>query len=118
MPDIHPDKVQIALFVSGRLDEAASDAVLQHIVECDACMELAEAAWQNQPVGTALQNVGRLDAEKARQMESRLLRRIHRSDLGGAVIGFGIGGFSNVLLALVRPFLTPSNSSRKGAEHD
>lgn len=118
MPDKHLDETQIARFVSGELNDAEMEAVLEHVVECDACMERADAAWQKQPVGAALRSAGHMDADKALQMEQKLLRRINRSNLGGAMVGFGVGGFSSVLLALVRPFLTRRNPPHKGTDHD
>lgn len=118
MADEHLSDATIEQFVAGELSEAEEEAALFHMADCDECMARADALWQTQPTAVALDHAIQLDEDKARQMESKLVRRINRSNLGNSVVQFGIGGFSNVMLAMIRPFLSQNKSRRKGEDHD
>lgn len=103
--DQHPDLPTLLQFVNGTLDGATTNQVMQHMAECDACLETVDRLWAEKPSALAVSADLDLDRQTARKIERKLLKRINRSNLGGSVVNFGIGGFANVLLAVIRPFL-------------
>jgi anti-sigma factor RsiW len=101
----HPDLPALRQFVNGTLDSATTIEVMQHMAECDACLEIVDRLWAEKPSALAVSADLDLDKQTARKIERKLLKRINRSNLGGSIVNFGIGGFANVLLAVIRPFL-------------
>jgi|GEM_PF-6398134 len=114
----HPDLPTLRKFVNGSLDSATTNQVMQHMAECDACLETVDRLWTEKPVAAAVSPVINLDKHTARTIERKLLKRINRSNLGGTVVNFGIGGFANVLLAVIRPFLGSVQHNHTTGEND
>lgn len=113
----HIDVQTLRRFVAGSLDNEATNRVMAHLAECDACLEMVDQLWTEKPT-TTVSKVADLDRRTARSIERRLLKRINRSNLGGTMVNFGIGGFANVLLAIIRPFLAKTQTNSTLGEHD
>ncbi len=109
-------------FVAGELDEAQTEAVLTRLAEDEASLEKVDALWQKQAAATAVFTIPTLEPERAQRLRQRLLRQIHRSNLGANVIKLGTQGFGSVAVSLLRPLLnTPTREHRhrrRGRTHD
>ena len=109
-------------FVAGELDEAQNEAVLTRLAEDEASLEKVDALWQAQSPGTAVFTIPPLEPERAQRLRQRLVRQIHRSNLGATVFKMGTQGFGSVAVSLLRPLLnTPTREQRhrrRGSSHD
>ncbi len=117
----HLDQSTLDKLTNGGLSDQEIDAILIDAADCDECMEKIDQMWQTTNIGLMMSRVSEPNAEQAQQMEDLLLRRIHRSNFGQSIVSFGLGGFSNVLMAFLRPFLSqnaPPTHRRGDTPHD
>lgn len=107
----HP--TNLAAFVSGRLNESDTQTVLDHLAECDHCLTAVDTLWPNldEQLGPALGPP--LPDERAAMLESRLVERMQRTNLGARILWFSTQGFVRVALAFLEPFLGKSQASRR-----
>lgn len=125
----HPE--DLLAFVSGQLTEAETEAVINHLAECDDCLETVDLLWNSQSAEVGPRSISSLDAITVQRLEQQLLRRIHRSNLAGRAVWLGTSGLVETYLTmlpplvetclvLLRPALNwqqPSNF-RKGSKND
>lgn len=113
----HYDPDTLQAFVKGRLSETETEAVVAHLADCDVCLAAVDQLWAEQPLATHAPFVRDFDPTAVKALENRLLNRLHRSNLGSRTIWLGTAGLINTLLAIVRPFFSSSQASkRKGSE--
>ncbi len=99
----HPQN--LLAFVNGQLSETETTTILSHLAQCDQCLATVDQLWAEHPVGLASRAVPELDPIAAKRLENRLVKRIHRSDLGGRVVWLGTVGLMNTHLVMFGPML-------------
>ena len=116
----HIDEKTLERYVAGQLSAAAADVVLSHLEACDACLERVEALWATTDIGAAVAEADEEpDHSQKDRMEHLLVNRIHRSNLGGKLVEVGLGGFLDVVMALLRPlFGAPPKKRVRGEGYD
>ncbi len=107
----HISQERLEQFVTGLLSEAEAEDVMSHLAECEQCLSLTDTLWTSQPVGRTLSESVDLDVTTAERLERRLVSRIHRSNLSGAVVRLGTQGFMSVALGLLRPLIVTRRRS-------
>ena len=108
----HWSNENLAAFVSGRLTEIETEAILTHLEECEHCLTIVDGLWEEGGWQDLDSNL-HLDKEAAARLEQKLYRRIHRSQLAGDVVALGTRGMLQTVFALMAPFvgmLSPSKS--------
>ena len=106
-------KALLRKFVAGELDEAQHEAVLAHLAEDDASLEIVDALWEEQASHTAVPKLPKLKPERASQIRRQLVHQIHRTTLTKNMIQMGTQGFSSVAGSLLRPLLSNNNHTRR-----
>lgn len=104
------DTEQLKKFVDGQLDATETEKVLNLLANSDEALEHVDRLWDAQYTQLSAKNI---TPQTAKKIEGRLMRQINRSNLGAAVAKMGIQGFAEVLLALVRPFIPKSHSTKE-----
>lgn len=94
----HPEN--LLAFVSGQLSEPEAEAVISHLAECDRCLTTVDDLWQDSLRHLTERPSPSLDQETAKRLEGRLLRQIHRTDLGGRAVWLGTAGLLDTTLTL------------------
>ena len=125
----HPDN--LTEFVEGFLSNDEANQIINHLGECDECLSIVDTLWKNRSPDTNEPDIPSLDHLALARVEGRVLRQIHRSDLGGRAIWFGTTGLVDTYLkmlpsmgmtclAMLRPFLALGESARvkKDIRHD
>lgn len=107
----HP--TNLPAFVAGRLNEQESQAILDHLAICDACLTAVDELWPalDQEMVPALGPD--LPDDRAAALESRLVSRMHRSNLAARVLWFSTQGVAQVALAFLEPFLGSNQARRR-----
>ncbi|MCB0154733.1 MAG: zf-HC2 domain-containing protein [Anaerolineae bacterium] len=99
----HPE--DLLAFVSGQLTEAETEAVINHLVECDDCLEAVDLLWNSQSAEAGPGSISSLDAATVQRLEQQLLRRIHRSNLAGRAVWLGTSGLMETYLTMLPPLV-------------
>lgn len=101
--------------MTGQLNEQETEQLLELIEQSDENLETADAVWAEHLA--TLNNAPALKSQDTQRLAQLLARRIHRSDLSGQIVKIGTQGFTQVALALLRPFFggTPW---QKGQQED
>jgi hypothetical protein len=102
-------------FVAGESSEAESEEIMTHFAHCEECMSLADELWVREPMGTTVSEIAGLDGQTADRLQRELVKRLHRSNLSGAVFTLGTQGFFSVAMALLHPLMSnrPRNRNRR-----
>jgi hypothetical protein len=90
----HLQPEEIESYLRGTLDEIENEAIIQHLGECQECLEEVEQLWNEN------ETIGRIDNEK---MKGQLLKKIHRTNLVGNFIKLSIRGFLFTAIGLLFP---------------
>ncbi|MEM7119459.1 MAG: zf-HC2 domain-containing protein [Chloroflexota bacterium] len=116
----HIDERTLERYVAGQLSAAAADVVLSHLEACDDCLERVEALWATTDIGAAVaEATEEPNRSQKDKMEHLIVNRIHRSNLGGKLVEVGLGGFLDVVMALLRPlFGAPPKKRVRGEGYD
>lgn len=106
----HPD---LNLYLNGTLTPDESTDVETHLESCDECLALLDDIWGIRLTKAVDLEEPAMPDSTARAIENRLLNQIHRSDLGGQAIQLGTRGFFQVLLAIIKPFLSFTSAHKQ-----
>ena len=103
MSDNHLSQERIQSYIQFELSEDENELIVAHLSECDACLSLVDAEWEDdfQPV-SSLTNF---------RLKKRLMSRINRSNLAGNLIGLGMKGFLGTVIGVLAPFLNVNSAN-------
>ena len=94
----HPNNLDD--FVAGNLDEAETNHIIEHIGQCDHCLQRVDTLWAATSPSTS-DTVPDLDTTTARRLESRLFRQLHVSELAGRSVWLGTSGLLDTYLTML-----------------
>lgn len=106
---------RLQALVEGQLTAEEADELLNTISESDEWLQTADALWAENMA--RLEDVPALPYAQASELEKRISNRIHRTDLTGQIMRFGMHGFALVAVALLRPFLNRSAATKNRSTH-
>lgn len=101
----HPSAKQLTKLVRGNLEGDEAEAVVRHLGECAACLDLSEALWPGVGLLADDGQEPQMTAESHSKIEDGLFRRIHLAATGSELAWLVTGGFMSVILLLLRPLL-------------
>lgn len=90
----HLQPGEIKSYVNGELGEIEIERVIEHVSNCEICLELVDLAWGNLELSESV------DSSK---IKMRLMRKIHRTNLIGHFIRLSGKGFLVTFLGLLYP---------------
>ena len=91
----HLQPGEIEFYLKGMVDEIEEERVIQHLGECEICLEEVERLWNE------IEGIGSLDHERIKE---QLLKKINRTNLMGHFIRLNIKGFLYMITGLLYPF--------------
>lgn len=100
----HYHRDELEAYFAGRSGEPESQAVLEHLAKCGACMDLSQRVWDGlSPLqnGWPAPEPG-FEPERGR-LERRVLRRLHRSGLIADSLSCLFRGMGTRLAAFAQP---------------
>ena len=100
----HPHSLED--FINGLLSDEENEAILTHLVTCQACETKVERMWEATPIGIAHSGMPVSGTADAADIEESLFRKIHRSELGGQFIKFYTQGFLGLISMLLHPIVS------------
>lgn len=105
--EIEREQIKILLrrFVRGELDDIESERVMAIVGEHDHCMDVLDTIWLEEPIGQALASTMVPDSQTSDRLKEEIIRALHRADMAGMVVKFGVTGFGAVAASLFRPFI-------------
>lgn len=109
--EVEKEQIKILLrrFVRGEMDDVESGRVMEIVGDHDHCMETLESIWLEEPIGQALASATIPDDETAERLKRQIVRALHRADMAGTAVRFGVTGFGAVAASLLRPFFKQNN---------
>lgn len=102
------DEHNLRAFAEGQLPEDESQKIMELFLADDDCLQAMDHIWANQK--DMEMKIPPMDPEIAKRLESQILTRIRRSNMGGNAVRLGTEGLMKALLALIQPFIGPSRN--------
>lgn len=101
-------------YFRGDLDTGEENELLSHLSECTPCLEASQAAWDEvSPLTQGWPEPDKDWPQSSSRLEQRTLRQVHLWHLFGDSITFLVRGAGVVFAALLQPFSTGDERSRR-----
>ena len=94
---------EIEALVSGRLQGADAEGLLDHMQSCETCLEEADRLWASSPALSLA--MPEPQPEELARGEQRMMARLSRSDLSGESLLLATLGVFLVFLSLLEPLI-------------
>ncbi len=105
----HPSPERLEELVQGVLGRREREATIEHLGECEVCMQVADGLWLGaRAIDEEMPSMG---DESRSKIEDQLFRRIRVAAVGNELAWLATGGFLNTILALLRPLLILEEAS-------
>lgn len=117
MSELANNNDRLSAFLAGELSESENEKIIEQLLEDEKALRVVDRLWQNRFAGAASTPILSDDATK--DGESKLFRRLRRSQLTNQFVNFGANGLVNVVLAFIKPiFDRPRAGSNNKRENN